>query len=50
MGSLYHCSCVDVVKARRESPDFVVEYDDDMDEGDGEWRFQLFDDYKNGDL
>ena len=41
---------VESVNARRESPDFVVEYDDDMDEGDDEWRFQLFDDYKNGDL
>ena len=48
--SWWKARVVDVVNARRESPDFVVEYDDDMDEGDDEWRFQLFDDYKNGDL
>ena len=48
--SWWRAKVLDVVNARLENPDFVVDYEEEMDEEDGEWRFKLYEDYMNGDL
>jgi hypothetical protein len=48
--SWWRAKVVDVVDERRVSPQFIVEYQEDEDDTEGEWIFQLYDDYVAGDL